>query len=235
MSAMVAALELDVRLQARSNLYRIGVVVAALFGVAIRYLVPPELVGRFLGAFYLVAVGGTTYLFGASMVLLEKSERTLEALRASPLRAREYIAAKALTLSAFAVVEGAILVAVAGRGTLRSPLHLLVGILVLGICYTLVGIGQVAPHRSVTGFLFPGAVVVSLVLQLPVFYVAEIGPPAIWYAIPSQGPLLLLMGAFEPIGGGRLAYAVGVSAGAVWASYAFARARIRSHIGIAER
>jgi fluoroquinolone transport system permease protein len=145
------------------------------------------------------------------------------------------MAAKALTLSAFAVVEAAILVAIAGRGALRSPVHLVLGIFVLGICYTLLGVGQVAPHRSVTGFLFPGAVVVSLVLQLPVFYVAEIGPPAIWYAIPTQGPVLILMGAFEPMGGGQLTYAVGVSAAAVWASYAFARTRFRSHVGLAER
>ena len=85
-------------------------------------------------------------------------------ISSSPLAAREYIVSKALTLSAFALVEAAIVVLVAGRAELESPILLVLGVLVLGACYTLVGVGQVAPYRSVTSFLFPGAVVVSLVL-----------------------------------------------------------------------
>ncbi len=235
MSHLSAAVSLDVRLQARNSLYVIGAVVALAFGIAVRFLVPVDVTGRVLSAFYLVAVGGTTYMFGASMVLLEKSERTMEALRTSPLTARDYIASKALTLSAFALVEAAIVVVVAGRGAIESPVPLLVGVLVLGVCYTLVGIGQVAPYQSVTSFLFPGAVVVSLVLQLPIFHVAGIGPNLLWYAVPTQAPLLLIMGAFEPLSRGQWFYAIGVSVAALWASYAFASARFRAHIGFSER
>lgn len=235
MSHLSAAVRLDVRLQARNSLYAIGVVVALVFGFAARFLVPVDLTGRVLSAFYLVAVGGTTYMFGASMVLLEKGERTMEALRTSPLTAREYIASKALTLSAFALAEAAIVVLVAGRGALESPVPLAIGVLVLGVCYTLVGIGQVAPCQSVTSFLFPGALVVSLVLQLPIFHVAGIGPTLLWYVVPTQAPLLLIMGAFEPLSPWQWGYAVAVSVGAVWASYAFARARFRAHIGFSER
>lgn len=235
MNHLSAAVSLDVRLQARNSLYSIGVAVALMFGIAARFLVPVDLTGRVLSAFYLVAVGGTTYMFGASMVLLEKGERTMEALRTSPLTAREYIASKALTLSAFALVEAVIVVLVVGRGAIESPAPLVVGVLVLGVCYTLVGIGQVTPYRSVTSFLFPGAVVVSLVLQLPIFHVAGMGPTLLWYVIPTQAPLLLIMGAFEPLQPWQWLYAIGVSVAAVWASYAFARARFRTHIGFLER
>ncbi len=235
LSHLNAAVGLDVRLQARNSLYAIGVVVALVFGIAVRFLVPVDVTGRVLSAFYLVAVGGTTYMFGASMVLLEKGERTMEALRTSPLTAREYIASKALTLSAFALVEAAIVVVVAGRGAIESPVPLLVGVLVLGVSYTLLGIGQATPYQSVTTFLFPGAVVVSLVLQLPIFHVAGMGPTLLWYVIPTQAPLLLIMGGFEPLDPWQWFYATSVSVAAVWASYVFARARFRTHIGFLER
>ena len=103
MSSLAAALTLDLRLQARSRLYQVGVVVALLMGVAARYFFPAEVVGRLLPALYLLALGGTTYMVGASLVLMERSEGTLRALRASPLTASEYIAAKVLTLTAFAL------------------------------------------------------------------------------------------------------------------------------------
>lgn len=45
---------------------------------------------------------------------------------------------------------------------------------VFGACYTLVGMGQVAAHDSVTPFLMPGALIVGGVLQLPLFFVLEL-------------------------------------------------------------
>ncbi|MEX1256415.1 MAG: hypothetical protein WEG36_02245 [Gemmatimonadota bacterium] len=235
MRRLGAALWLDVRVQARSRLYVIGLPVALMLGISVRLLIPAEISGRFLSAFCLVAIGGTTYMFGASMVLLEKSERTLEALRTSPLTAPYYLASKALTLSAFALVEAVIVVGIAGRGAVVAPVPFVVGVLVLGVAYTLIGIGQVASFESVTSFLFPGALVVTLVLQLPIFYAAGIGPTAAWYAIPTEAPLLLMMAAFEPPRGGQWLYALGVSVAGLGASYMFALARVRSCIGLAAR
>lgn len=234
MKRLAAAAGLDVRLQARSRLYSIGVVVALVFGIGARVYLPAELVGRALPAFYLLALGGTTYMFGASLLLMERSEGTLQALRVSPLRTREYLAAKLLTLTGFAAVEAAIVFAVAARGAAVAPLPLVAGVLALGAGYTLLGLGQVASHDSVTAFLFPGALVVAGALQLPFLFVLGVGPDPLWYAIPSQGPLLLMLGAFEPLEPWQWVYAVTVSAGGVAAAWAFARARFRTHVGLAE-
>ena len=230
MSHLGAALLLDFRLQERSKLYHIGVAVALLFGLACRVLVPEAYIGRVLCVYYLAAVGGTTYMFGASMVLFEKSERTLEALRVSPMPATTYLASKALTLSAFGVVEALLVLAVAVRGAPVSPMPLVAGILVLGGLYTFVGVGQVATHDSVTGFIFPGALIVSLVLSIPFLYVLGVEPSLPIYLVPTQAPLLLILAAFEPIGAWQWIYALAVSLAGVGLAFAYALARFREHV-----
>jgi fluoroquinolone transport system permease protein len=127
-----ATLRLDVRLQARSRLYVIGLFVAVLLGLALRALVPPEHVGRGLAAFYVLGLGGTTFMFGASMLLLERGEGTLAALRTTPLTPRDYVASKVLTLTGFALVESAVVFGLAARDLPPRPGLLVLGALVLG-------------------------------------------------------------------------------------------------------
>jgi len=212
MSMLSATLALDVRLQARSRLYAIGIVVALMLGSLSRYLVGPDYAGKAAPVLYLAGLGGTTYVFGAAMVLLEKSQGTLLALRTTPLTSSAYVASKVITLAAFAAFEAAIIQAVGFFGAAFHPIPLTFGVVCLGMFYTFVGLGQVAPHDSIFSFLIPGALAVGSVLQLPVLYVLKVGPPAVWYLLPTQGPLLLMLGAFEPLDDWQWAYAIGMSA-----------------------
>jgi fluoroquinolone transport system permease protein len=232
-SHLRAALALDLRLQGRSRLYHIGIFVAVVMGLAVRFYIPRPALGRALAIFYLAGVGGTTYMFGASMVLLEKSERTLAALRVTSLVAPTYLASKVLTLSGFATVEGAIVLALCVRDATLSPMPLLVGIIVLGVLYTLIGVGQVASYDSVTSFIFPGVLIVSLVLELPFLYVLGVKPGLPFYLVPTQAPVLLMLGAFEPLSTWQWTYAIAVSVVGIGAAYAFALARFRSHVRLA--
>jgi hypothetical protein len=233
MKHLRAALGLDLRLQARSRLYHIGIFVAVVMGLAVRFYVPRPALGRALAVFYLAGIGGTTYMFGAGMVLLEKSERTLAALRVTSLVAPTYLASKVLTLAGFATVEGVIVLVVGAGGPPLSPVPLLAGIAVLGVLYTLIGVGQVASYDSVTSFIFPGVLIVSLVLELPFLYVLGVQPSLPFYLVPTQAPVLLMLGAFEPLRAWQWAYAVGVSVVGIGAAYAFALARFGSHIRLA--
>lgn len=232
MSALSATMKLDVRLQARSKLYTIGIVVAIMLGLAGRFAFGPQHAGKVLAAFYLLALGGTTYIFGASLVLLEKSEGVLEALRTSPLTSTAYIASKAITLTVFALAESAVVYGIGFFGVAVNPLPLALGVVTLGVMYTFVGMGQVAGHDSVTSFLMPGALMVGGVMQLPVMHVLEVGPPLLWYAIPTQAPLLLMLGAFEPLENWQWAYAFGMSIVALGLSAWWARGRFARLVGL---
>lgn len=235
MSRLAATLKLDITIQARSKLYAMGVGVALMFGLFGRFLFDEAYAGRVLSAFYLLGVGSTTYIFGASLVLFDKSQGTLSALRASPLTAGRYLSSKVITLTAFALVEGTIVYGVSFWGVDFDPIPLVAGVATLGALYTLIGLGQVAAHDTVTSFLMPGALVVGSLLQLPVFFVLEIPPESAWYLIPSQGPLLLMLAAFEPLQPWQWMYAVAVSIAAVAAAAWWAKNRFARFIALQER
>ena len=233
MSTLPATLKLDVRLQARSKLYAIGIAVALLLGFSGRYFVNSDYAAQVLAIFYLTGIGGTTYFFAASLVLLEKSEGTLQALRTTPLTSTAYITSKVITLTSFAVIESAIVYVVAFYGVPLNPAPMIFGVVILGVIYTLVGLGQVASHDSVTGFLFPSAMIVALIMELPVFYVIS-GPGLIWYLIPTHGSLLLMLGATETLVHWQWAYAVCVSLAAVVVAFFWAKRRFARFIRLQE-
>lgn len=223
---------MDVRLQARSRLYAIGLAMAVLSGLFVRVALPAAWLSQALPAVTLLGIGGTTYMFGGAMVLFERTQGTLEALRVSPIRTPVYLASKTLTLTGFALVETlVILLFGGGLGTLSLPLYL-VGAAGLGAGLTLVGVGQVARHDSVTSFLMPGAAFITVIAQLPVFYILDVGPAAVWYCIPSQGPLLFMLGPGALATWPKLAYAILVTAGLVVGSALYARARFHRYVGL---
>lgn len=234
MSQLVDTVKLDVLLQARSRLYAIGIGVSVLFGLGGRFFFSPDYAGNVLAIFFLSAIGVSTYFFGAALVLLEKSQGTLDALRTSPLTAGTYLASKAITLTAFALVESAVVYAVAFLGVPFHPVPLILGVVLLGLIQTLVGLGQVAPHDAVPSFLIPGAVVIGTVFQLPAFWVLEVGPPWLWYLVPTHGTVLMMVGAFRPLATWQWIYATLVSLAALAAAGEWARRRFARHVALQE-
>lgn len=192
-------IQLDIILQARSNLYGIGVCIAIALGLALRFLFTPTQLPIAMTAFFVLALGGTTMMFGASMLLLEKSQGTLSALRVTPLQSKDYIVSKLLTLTVFACSESAIAFVLSGASTPKEPFLLLLGLGFLGSMYALVGLLLAVPHQSVTQFLFPGAALASILLQLPVLALWNIGPQELWWFIPSTAPMHLVYGGFAGI------------------------------------
>ena len=225
---LLATVKLDVRLQARQRIYAVSLPVALLIALAVGALFERGQAASVLAVLYLLVAGASTYFFAAALVLLEKSDGVLAALRTSPLAPSTYLASKTLTLSALLLVESATLYFAAFAGTVQRAWPMVLGLLLLAAFQTLVGLGQAAPHDAVTSFLVPGAALAGTVLQLPVFYVFGAGPPWIWYLIPTQGPLLLILASFQEIEAWQWVYAVGVSLlstawAAWWARRRFAR------------
>ena len=71
-----------------------------LIGVAGRSFFPHDSLPIVLPVFFLLFLGGSTYIFVAGMIILERGERTLDALAVTPLGFREYLGSKVATLSA---------------------------------------------------------------------------------------------------------------------------------------
>ena len=114
-----------------------------------------------------------------------------------------------------------------------NPVPMLFGVVCLGVLYTLVGLGQVAPHNSVTAFLLPGAVLVTGVLSLPMYHVIA-GPFPPWYLIPTQSSLLLMLGATETLETWQWVYVIVVSPVSIVLAFWWAKVRLASLIGLQE-
>ena len=234
MSPLAATIKLDVTVQARSMLYSIGIAVAVVLGLFARFLIGPEYAAIGVPTLYLLGLGGTTYFFGASIVLMDKTQGTLAALRVTPLTARQYLLSKLITLTAFAAVEGLIVQVVGFWGVPFDPLPLAAGVLVLGSMNTLVGLGQIAPHDSVLKFLIPGALVVGSIMQWPFLWPLGIGPSWAYYVIPTNAPFVLMLGAFEPLETWQWVYAIAMSAVSIAGLAWWTGRRFRTHIGLQE-
>ena len=227
MSRFSATLSLDVRIQSRSKLYTIGIAVAVLLGVAGRLVFDPVYAGKLLPVFYLLGIGTTTYLFGASFLLYDRSQGTLQALRVTPLTSNAYINSKVITLTTFATIECALVYLIGFFPAPMNPAPVLVGVVFLGLFYTFLGLGQAASHDSLFSFLIPGAMLVSLILQLPFLYVLDI-KPVFWHLVPTQAPLLLMLAGSESLPAWQWVYGFAVSITSIlvlerWARRRFAR------------
>jgi fluoroquinolone transport system permease protein len=59
-------------------------------------------------------------------------------------------------------------------------------------------------------------------------------PALLWYLIPTQGPMLLILAAFEPLEPWQWGYAVGMSMAAMAASAWWARRRFSRFVQLAD-
>lgn len=226
MRRLAATLRLDLRLQVRNHLYLFTALTTLLLLTVLRQLVPREVLEEVFPPLLFLWLGSTTLMFVAAQVLFEKGEGTLSAVTVSPLRTLEYLVSKLLTLTSLATVESLALLFFSYGTNVNLPL-LLLGVVGLAALYTLVGLILVVRYDSVTHFLMTSP------LYLTPLCVPALGLTGLWdspflYLWPTQGPLLLLEGAFQDVAAWQVGYALVWTALSlvglvVWAERAFYR------------
>ncbi len=232
MSRLLSAMKMDVTIQLRNKLYVIGIAAAVLVAVALALLFSADTLYLGVPTLMLLVVGGSTLLYVAGLITFERDEGTLSAVIVSPLRTSEYLWSKIITLTALATLECAIMIAGAMLILSRdAPVAipnipiLLVGVVSLGVIYTLMGIILVVRYDKITDFLVPMAAV-AVVLQLPLLHFMDLVPSVLWLIIPSSASTMLIRGAYIPLSTAEWLYAIGYTAAqlivlAIWAYRAF--------------
>ncbi|MGF1473366.1 MAG: fluoroquinolone transporter permease [Rubrobacteraceae bacterium] len=213
MSRFASTVKLDLLLQQRYGFYYAGAFVTVVW-ISLLLPLPDallELAVPFVVFTDLAVVG---FFFIAGMVLFEKGEATLFALISTPLRFREYLASKLLTLTALALAIS-LVVAVVGYGIEFNLVLFLLGVIFASLISALVGFITVAPFSSISSYLVPSSLVLVL-LGLPVFFYFGLWTNPVFYLFPTQGSLLLLGGAFVPgsLAAWQIAYALAY--GSLW-------------------
>ena len=226
MRRLLTALRWEAVLQARSQFYTITALVAVIWIVLIRLLpaglrTNPEAIAPVFTAINLQV---TAFYFVTALVLLEKSQGALRALVVSPLRPSEYLAAKVLSLAALGTAENAVVVA-AVFGLNAQWGWLLLGMVLLGAIYALLGLVVIARYDSINTFLMPSA---GIIFVLSTALLGYYGLVPLWTLIwhPVLPPLVLMRAAWVPLEWSQFAYgllgsAVWISALGVWARRRF--------------
>lgn len=188
-----AALRLDLRMQIR---YRF-LYAAAFSAVAWLALLLPIPAGLRTAAEPPTIMGDlviVAYFFIAGAVFFEKSERTMSAVIASPLRFAEYLAAKLVTLTGLSVVLTIFVVTSTHGFDYNLPLVIL-GTGLSAVIMLLIGFLTALPYKSITDWFLPAMVPLAIVAQ-PWFHVSGLSDSWLFYLIPTDGPVFILTAAF---------------------------------------
>ena len=216
MKRILATMGIDFRLQFRNGFYYAAAFVALIMIVLLNQL-PEEAVLFLLPILLFENLVINAFYFMAGLVLLEKGEGILEAQIITPLRTREYLVSKVLTLAVLSLVESLVIVGFTyGLGFQWLPL--LVGITLLALLFSLTGFLVVARYDSINEFLFPSFLITAL-LSIPLLtYFGFMDSPLI-YLHPFQAQLVLLQAAFQPQETWQLVY--GLAYSVLWIGLAF--------------
>lgn len=229
MRRLLTTVKLDAQLQLRNNFYSIGIGLAVIMAFGMNQFFAYETFGELLPVFFLLAVGGTTMMYVAGLLIFEKDQRTLDAMLVSPLRRGEYMAAKLISLTLLATLESLLLVLLTWGLINLDFLLLIVGIVALGAMLMLVGFTLVVRYDSITDFLIP-ALVVALLLEVPFLYFLGLWDSPLQLLIPTSAPTMLIVGAWRPLAAWELLYGVGYSVVWLVLLYRWALAAFNKHI-----
>lgn len=196
MTRFASALRLELTLQVRQRFLH-----AAVFsGLIWLAVLLPMSRGLRPAAEPYVLLGDTSiigFFFVAGTVFFEKQERTISAVISTPLRFREYLAAKLAVLLAISVFV-AVAVATIAHGLDYRLAPLLVGVALGTLLMLLVGFTTSLPFASVSDW-FLAATIPLAVMNLPILHFSGVWPNPVLYLIPTQGPLLLFGAAFDQV------------------------------------
>lgn len=196
MTRLASALRLELTLQIRQRFLH-AAIFSGVMWLAVLLPMPDSL--RAVAEPYVlqgdILIIGFFFIGGA--VFLEKQERTLSALLSTPLRFREYLTAKVALLVPLSVGV-AFLVVTIGHGLDYHLLPLLAGVTLGTALMLLVGFVTSLPFASISDWFMPAAVPIA-VMNLPLLHLSGLWPSPLLYAIPTQGPLLLIAAALDQI------------------------------------
>ena len=227
MTRLVSSIATDVRVQFRQGFYFVSGFTVLIFTALLSQLPQDGLdLSLVMPSFLLINFVLTTFFFVGALVLLEKSEGTLYGLVVTPLRDSEYLFAKTASLTGLATLESAIIVLLVFGVPLR-PLPLLLGMLLLGTLFTLLGFAVIARFHSINEYLLPAGFGVVLLL-LPLLTSTGLGSSPLFYLHPAQPAVILLRSAYAPVPTPELLFAISSSLAwavlsLIWARRVFAR------------
>lgn len=190
----------------------------------------------YVGAFYLLKPIGsldiilvvllfndpvvTGFLFAGVMLLFDKNQNTLQALRILPSPVNHYIWSKALILSALATITGLIMTLIA-HGPHLNYINLFFGIFGMSLIFTFAGFIFGSFSNSFNNFLLY-IIAFMVPMALPMLWLFDVLPFYYFSPVPSMAGLILLKAALTEVSFWELVYAYAYTIIGIIVSYKLA-------------
>lgn len=217
--------KIDLKVGIRGYVYPIYLLVALAYGLMIKAF-PPEYYSSMVPLFIFFEPGLVGFMFVGTSIFTEKKDGTIGALAVTPIEWRSYIFAKTLLMSMVSLIAATIIMLI-GTGSLKGLSYVLVGVFLVSVVYTLLGIAISTKYHDLDDYFVPllGVMVISL---LPYAHYHGYLTGEIWkvlYAVPSYPALYFFKAPFEEISMNTLIWSG--FALIIWSGIAYHLARIR--------
>ena len=136
-------------------------------------------------------------IFAGGIVLLERDQGIHDPLFVTPIRTREYLLAKAASLSVLSLLA-AWVIHLFSLGFPQSPVSFSLGIILSSSFMTLLSIGVVARCQTINSFILMSQVY-ALPFVLPLLGYFGVWETKLFLVFPTEGTLRLLQSAFSPL------------------------------------
>lgn len=220
----LSAIKYDIKFQVRYGFYYAYLLLTVVYILGLRML--PEAYRTFAtGLVIFTDPSVLGFFFISGIVLMEKSQNTLESLFVTPLQVSEYIWAKVVSLTLLSLLSS-LAIAVFTLGASFNVLLLVVGVGLSSVFFTLLGFALAARAKSLNQYFFYS--VPTFVLDLPLLKYLGFLDAWLYYLLPSKPTLLLIEGALGRITPAEAVYAVAalgawIAVGYQWACRWFYR------------
>jgi fluoroquinolone transport system permease protein len=184
-----AAFAFDIRFQWRHGFYAVYMLVCAVYWVLLHFI--PDIYRE--TAMVIITFSDPCALgliLAGGIVLLERDQGIHDPLFVTPVRTREYLLAKAASLSLLSLLA-AWIIHLLSLGIPAAPIRFSAGILLTSSFMTLLSIGVVVRCRTINSFILLSQVY-ALPFVLPLLGYFDVWESSLFMLLPTEGTLRLL-------------------------------------------
>lgn len=193
---LLNALKSDVKFQMRQGFYVIYIIITIFYMIALSWL--PDHILKY-------AVAGVLYsdpsvlglFFIGGIIMLEKVQGIIDYVIVTPLRIREYIFSKVISLAFLSVVAGCA-ISIVTYSHKVNWLVLIIGILLTSVLYTLLGILICTKCKSVNEFMVK-MIPYMLIFTIPCLSLIGFKYSYVFTIFPSVATIRIVFGAYTGI------------------------------------
>lgn len=192
---IAGALKTDFKFQVKQGFYVIYLFITIFYMIILSFL-PKDYLKIILPILIFSDPSVVGFFFIGGIIMLEKLQGILSCIVVTPLRIKEYILSKVISLSILAVVAGSAIALVSGYEGQINFIILALGIFFISVFFVLVGIVVVVGCKTLNQY-FVKMVPFMLFIALPCFSLIGFKFSYVFTIFPSVAGLRIIFGAFD--------------------------------------